>query len=37
MFGPDSDDQDLPVNHIGHPIDQTWRVLLTLERYNVEI
>jgi hypothetical protein len=32
MFGPDPDDQDLPVDHIGHPHNQTWRVLLTLEK-----
>lgn len=32
MFGPDPDDQDLPVDHIGHPHNQTWRVLVTLEK-----
>ena len=31
-FGPDLDDQDLPVDHIHHPHNQTWRVLLTLEK-----
>jgi hypothetical protein len=31
MFGPELDDQDSPVDHIGHPHNQTWRVLLALE------
>jgi pimeloyl-ACP methyl ester carboxylesterase len=32
MFGPELDDQESPIDHIDHPHNQTWRVLLTLEK-----
>src|SRR5271155_5491293 len=32
MFGPEVDDQDSPVDHLVHPHNQTWQVLLTLEK-----
>jgi hypothetical protein len=32
MFGSELDDQDGPLDYIGHPHNQTWRVLLTLEK-----
>jgi hypothetical protein len=32
MFGPELDDLNWPVEYIGHPHNQTWRVLLTLEK-----